>query len=61
VAQAIKDVIDRQFPEAQGLQVVMDNLNTQPPASLYEVFAPEEARRLASTVGRGTKSATCDS
>ena len=47
-AQVIKDVIDRQFPEAKGLNVVMDNLNTHTPASLYEVFAPEEARRLAS-------------
>jgi hypothetical protein len=26
--------------------VVMDNLNTHSPASLYEAFAPEEARRL---------------
>jgi hypothetical protein len=47
-AQVIQDVIDRQFPEAKGLKVVMDNLNTHTPASLYEVFPPEEARRLAS-------------
>ena len=46
-AYVIKDVIDQQFPEAVGLKVVMDNLNTHTPASLYEVFPPEEARRLA--------------
>ena len=27
--------------------MVMDNLNTHSLASLYEAFAPEEARRLA--------------
>jgi hypothetical protein len=40
-------MIDEQFPEAAGLKVVMDNLHTHTPASLYEVFPPEEARRLA--------------
>ena len=47
-AFVIKELLDEQFPEAQGLRVVMDNLNTHTPASLYEVFPPEEARRLAS-------------
>jgi len=28
--------------------VVMDNLNTHCPSSLYEAFAPEEARRILS-------------
>ena len=27
--------------------LVMDNLNTHTPASLYEVFPPAEAKRLA--------------
>lgn len=47
-AHVIKDLIDQQFPQAQGLKLVMDNLNTHTPASFYEVFAPDEARRLAS-------------
>jgi hypothetical protein len=47
-AQVIKDILDEQFPEAQSVKVVMDNLNTHTPASLYEVFPPDEARRLAS-------------
>ena len=28
------------------VRVVMDNLNTHKPASLYETFAPAEARRI---------------
>lgn len=30
------------------IRVVLDNLNTHKPASLYETFAPEEARRILS-------------
>jgi hypothetical protein len=47
-AWVIQEVLDRQFPEAKRVKVVMDNLNTHTLASLYEVFPPEEARRLAS-------------
>jgi hypothetical protein len=47
-ASVIKEILEKQFPEALGVKVVMDNLNTHTPASLYEVFPPEEARRLAS-------------
>lgn len=47
-AYVSKDLLAEQFPDAQGLKVVMDNLNTHTPASFYEVFPPEEARRLAS-------------
>ena len=46
-AQVIKDVVDRQYPEAEGIVLVLDNLNTHTPASLYEAFAPAEAKRLA--------------
>ena len=45
-AYVLKDVLDDQFPDARGVKAVMDNLNTHTPASFYEVFAPEEARRL---------------
>ena len=34
------------FSEAGLCVLVMDNLNTHKPASLYQAFAPEEARRL---------------
>jgi DDE superfamily endonuclease len=46
-AQAMKDLVDVHFPTAPLIQVVLDNLNTHTPASLYEAFEPEEARRIA--------------
>lgn len=45
-AHCMKDLVDNHFPEAEIVRVVLDNLNTHTPAALYEVFAPEEARRL---------------
>ena len=45
-AHLIKDLVDHQYPHATRIQVVMDNLNTHSPASLYEAFEPAEARRL---------------
>ncbi len=39
-------LVDVAYPEAEVICVVMDNLNTHKAASLYEAFAPEEARRL---------------
>jgi transposase len=46
-AHAIADLVDRQYPDAERIVLVMDNLNTHSPASLYEAFEPAEARRLA--------------
>ncbi len=45
-AQILKDLSDKHFPEASKIVLVQDNLNTDKPASLYEAFAPEEARSL---------------
>ncbi len=45
-AQQMKWLVEVGFPEAERVRVVMDNLNTHKAASLYERFAPEEARRL---------------
>jgi hypothetical protein len=45
-AHQMKWLVDVAFPEAKRVRVVMDNLNTHKPASLYERFAPEEARRI---------------
>lgn len=45
-AKCIKDIVDTQYPEAAKITVVMDNLNTHKPSSLYQAFSPEEARRL---------------
>ena len=46
-AQQIKELVDVRYPDAEHIALVMDNLNTHSPASLYEVFPPAEAKRLA--------------
>jgi hypothetical protein len=46
-AQQIKEMLDKRYPDAIKVRLVMDNLNTHNIASLYETFAPQEARRLA--------------
>jgi hypothetical protein len=43
----VKAMLDERYPQATKVRLVMDNLNTHSTASLYETFAPEEARRLA--------------
>ena len=44
-AEEIKEMVDSR-PEAEKIVLVMDNLNTHKPASLYKRFPPEEARRI---------------
>jgi hypothetical protein len=46
-AQLIKWLLDEEYPDAEKVVLVMDNLNTHGLGSLYEAFAPEEAFRLA--------------
>lgn len=46
-AHCMRELVDLHFPEAEKIRVVLDNLNTHTPASLYEAFVPEEARRIA--------------
>jgi len=46
-ANQIKWLIDKQYPNAEKIKLVMDNLNTHAISSLYEAFPPEEAFRLA--------------
>lgn len=45
-AHVIQELVDVQYPQAEKIVLVLDNLNTHTPASLYEAFAPAEARRL---------------
>lgn len=46
-AMAMRELSDELYPDAEVIVLVSDNLNTHTPASFYEAFAPEEARRLA--------------
>jgi len=43
----IKDMLDERYPNVVQVRLILDNLNTHCLASLYEAFAPQEARRLA--------------
>jgi hypothetical protein len=46
-AHQMRDLVDVHYPDAECVTVVLDNLNTHTPASLYEAFDPAEARRIA--------------
>lgn len=46
-AHCIKELVDVHYPEAERIVLVMDNLNTHTPASFYETFPADEAKRLA--------------
>ena len=43
----IKELVDIHYPDAEQIVLVQDNRNPHTPASLYEAFAPAEAKRLA--------------
>ena len=45
-AEEIKYLVDEMYPDVEKIILVMDNLNTHKPASLYKKYPPEEARRL---------------
>lgn len=45
-AEVVRQLVDEWYPKAEKIVLVMDNLNTHKPASLYEAFEPAEARRL---------------
>jgi DDE superfamily endonuclease len=45
-AQQMKWLVDERYPQAEVIRVVLDNLNTHKPGSLYETFPPAEAHRL---------------
>jgi transposase len=46
-AKQIKQMLDERYLDAIKVRLVMDNLNTHNVASLYEMFEPSEALRLA--------------
>jgi len=45
-AKQVKKLIDEDYPDAEKIVLVMDNLNTHNISSLYETFEPKEAFRL---------------
>jgi transposase len=46
-AHLMRELVNVHYPQAEAIVLVTDNLNTHDKASLYEAFAPEEAKRVA--------------
>lgn len=47
-AEQVQQLVEVDYPEAERIVLVLDNLNTHTPGALYERFPPADARRLAS-------------
>ena len=45
-AYFIKELAENHYKDAIKSRLVMDNLNTHSPSALYEVFQPQQAKRL---------------
>ncbi len=45
-AHQMRSLADEHYPQAEKIRVILDNLNTHTPASLYKAFEPSEARRI---------------
>ena len=46
-AEVVRKLVDEDYPDNERIVLVMDNLNTHHPLSLYEAFEPAEAQRIA--------------
>jgi transposase len=49
-ANELRLLVEQDYPEAERIVLVTDNLNTHHPACLYEAFSPEQARRIAERI-----------
>ena len=45
-AEGVRRLVQEDYPQAERITLVMDNLNTHTGASLYKAFSPEVARSL---------------
>jgi transposase len=45
-AVCMRELVDLHYPQAERIRIVMDNLSTHTPGSLYEAFPASEAHRL---------------
>lgn len=45
-AEYMKEIVDDEYPDADVIRVVLDNLNTHFPSSFYEAFDKIEAERI---------------
>lgn len=49
-ADELRILVEENYPDAERIVLVTDNLNTHTPACLYARFAPEQARRIAARI-----------
>jgi len=49
-AEQVRRIAEEDYPDAEKVRVVLDNLSTHTKAAFYEAFTPERARRLAGRV-----------
>ena len=49
-AEQLRLLVDIEYPEAEKIVLVSDNLNTHSAAALYERFKPAEAHRIAQKI-----------
>ena len=49
-ADVLRALVDEDYPHAETIVLVLDNLNTHHPAALYDRFPPAEARRIAQRI-----------
>lgn len=46
-AEEVRGLAEEDYPDAEKIRLVCDNLSTHSAAAFYETFPPEQARRLA--------------
>lgn len=49
-AEQLRRLVDEDYPDAEKVVLVTDNLNTHDPGCLYQRFDAEEARRIAQKI-----------
>ena len=49
-AEEVRRLAEEDYPHAEKIRLVLDNLSTHTPAAFYEAFEPERARRLVRRV-----------
>jgi hypothetical protein len=49
-AEELRQIVDLDYPDAECVVLVTDNLNTHGPTCLYEALVPAEARRIAKKI-----------
>jgi transposase len=45
-AECMRELVDKHYPKAACIRVVLDNLSAHSAGALYQAFTPEEARRI---------------